>query len=82
MISLNYQRKGIGHQLLKYVIDEAIQRGFWKISLIVSETDPTTLAFYKSCGFEIEGVMKDQIKKGINGILLSYITDYSLHPNQ
>ena len=36
MISLNYQRKGIGHQLLKYVIDEAIQRGFWKISLTES----------------------------------------------
>ncbi len=52
------------------------------MSLIVSEIEPGTLAFYKSYGFEVEGTMKDQIKKGINGILLSYITDYGLHPNQ
>lgn len=80
--SRNHQRKGIGHQLLKYVLDEAIQRGFWKVSLIVSETDVRALAFYKLYGFDAEGMLKDQVKKGTSGVLMSYITDYGLHPNQ
>lgn len=82
VVRAKHQRKGVGCQLLSYVLDEAIRRRFWKVSLIVSEIEPGTLAFYKSYGFEVEGTMKDQIKKGINGILLSYITDYGLHPNQ
>jgi ribosomal protein S18 acetylase RimI-like enzyme len=82
VVSTGHQRKGIGRQLLNYILGEAKHRGFWKVSLIVSEIEHSTLAFYKSCGFDTEGIMKDQIRKGINGILMSYITDYSLHPNQ
>ena len=52
------------------------------MSLITSEEDNALLAFYERSGFEREGLMRDQIKKGENGVLLSYITDYNLHPNK
>lgn len=81
-VSISHQRKGIGGRLLRYVLDEAIRRGFWKVCLIISEAEQGLLTFYRTCGFDREGLMKDQIKKGVNGILLSYITDYSLHPNR
>ncbi len=82
VISGNHQRKGLGRILLDYVLSEAIKRGFWKVSLIVSEAEERTLRFYRSCGFEQEGVLRDQIRRGTHGILMSRLTDYSLHPNQ
>ncbi|WP_290650262.1 GNAT family N-acetyltransferase [Aquisalimonas sp.] len=82
VVTAEHQRKGIGRQLLEYVLTEAMRRGFWKVSLIVSETERGTLAFFESYGFRAEGIMKDQIRKGTSGVLLSYVTDYGLHPNQ
>lgn len=82
VVRADQRRKGIGRRLLQHVLNEAAQRGFWKVSLIVAETEQGTLAFYKSCGFEAEGILRDQIRRGINGVLLSYITDYDLHPNR
>ncbi len=77
-----HRRRGIGDRLLRYVLDEAVRRGYWKVSLIASEAEQALLTFYAGCGFEQEGLMKDQIKRGVNGVLLSCITDYRLHPNR
>ena len=67
---------------MDYIVDNARQKGYWKISLIVSALDTVALGFYKKCGFETVGQMRDEIKKGQDGLLLSYIVGYELHPNQ
>ena len=82
MVDERHRRAGIGRLLLDVIIKTAIQKGFWKISLIVSESDSAALSFYAKHGFEVVGRMKDEIKKGLDGVLLSYITSYELHPNR
>jgi len=81
-VATKFRNKGIGRKLLKEVENEAVKKGIWKISLIVSEKEDKTIAFYTNNGFELVGEMRDEIKIGINGILMSKILDYKLHPNQ
>ena len=76
------RRHGVGRALLETILAEASERGFWKVSLITSEANPGARAFFESCGWEAVGGMRDEIKKGVNGILMSRIVDYGLHPNQ
>jgi ribosomal-protein-alanine N-acetyltransferase len=82
VVDERHRRAGVGRLLLDVTIKTAIQKGFWKISLIVSKSDSAALSFYAKQGFEVVGRMKDKIKKGLDGILLSYITSYELHPNR
>jgi ribosomal protein S18 acetylase RimI-like enzyme len=81
VVTRGHRRKGVGRALIDHAVERAKERRFWKISLIVSESDVDALRFYESYGFEQVGRMKDEIKSGTDGILLSYITDYALHPN-
>ncbi|KPJ61582.1 MAG: hypothetical protein AMJ46_00290 [Latescibacteria bacterium DG_63] len=81
VVAKSEQRRGVGRALLEAVVNAARERHFWKVSLITSESEPGTLSFFKECGWEIVGKMKDEIRKGENGILLSRIVDYELHPN-
>jgi ribosomal protein S18 acetylase RimI-like enzyme len=81
-VSRGKRRSGVGRALLEATIVAAHQRGFWKVSLITSEADPEALSFFHACGWEIVGRMRDEIKRGVNGLLLSRIVDYRLHPNQ
>ena len=74
--------RGIGRALLDHIVKKAKEKDFWKISLIVSASDTGANAFYEKYGFDAIGRMKDEIKKGQDGILLSYIVSYDLHPNR
>ncbi|MFH1220468.1 MAG: hypothetical protein V1694_08440 [Candidatus Eisenbacteria bacterium] len=47
-----------------------------------SDADRGALSFFKACGWQVVGKMKDEIKKGVDGVLLSRIVDYELHPNR
>jgi len=38
--------------------------------------------FFERLGWEVVGTMRDEIKKGIDGVLLSRIVDYRLHPSK
>jgi len=82
VVSKSCQGQGIGRALLESIIAEAHQRGYWKVSLITSEADPGVLSFFRTCGWVEVGSMKDEIARGVNGILLSRIVDYELHPNR
>jgi L-amino acid N-acyltransferase YncA len=82
MVSGCKRRTGVGRTLLDAAISLARQRGFWKVSLITSEADPGTLSFFQTCGWNVVGRMKDEIRQGVNGVLLSRIVDYELHPNK
>jgi len=77
----SHRRLGVGRALLVAILEQAKARGFWKVSLIVSAADLAALRFYESSGFTRVGAMKDEIRPGTDGILLSCITDYALHPN-
>ncbi|NLM97376.1 MAG: GNAT family N-acetyltransferase [Halanaerobiaceae bacterium] len=81
-ISPEYQNKGLGSLLLEDIKEKAKSTGYWKISLIVSEREEKVISFYKRNGFIIVGEMLDEIKRGVNGILMSCIVDYELHPNK
>lgn len=76
------RRCGVGRALLESAVAEAAKREFWKVSLITSEGDPKTCWFFERCGWDSVGRMKDEIKKGVDGILMSRIVDYGLHPNR
>lgn len=76
------QKQGFGRMLLADLKAKAKANGYWKISLIVSASEKAALSFYKRNGFVVVGEMVDQIKRGVNGILISCIIDYELHPNQ
>ena len=64
------------------MIAEAATRKFWKVSLITRADDPVSWPFFERCGWEVVGTMRDEIQKGIDGVLLSRIVDDRLHPNQ
>lgn len=76
------QNKGLGSLLLDDLKEKARSTGYWKISLIVSAGEKAVISFYKKKGFVVVGEMVDQIKRGINGFLMSCIIDYALHPNK
>jgi len=82
VVSKSHERQGVGKTLLEAILNEARERKFWKVSLITSEADRGALSFFKACGWETVGKMKDEIRKGVNGILMSHIVDYELHPNR
>lgn len=82
VVTRGHRRGGVGRALVDHMVQRAKEMRFWKVSLIVSESDAEALGFYESYGFERVGRMKDEIKSGIDGILLSFITDYGLHPNR
>ena len=75
------RRQGVGRALIEAVIREAAKRRQWKLSLITSDGDPEVRSFFEHCGWEVVGVMKDEIKRGVDGILMSRVVDYKLHPN-
>ena len=81
-VTKSQQRRGVGGALLEAALKAALERGFWKVSLITSETDRGALSFFKASGWEVVGKMRDEIKKGVNGVLLSHVVDYQLHPNR
>jgi ribosomal-protein-alanine N-acetyltransferase len=82
VVTKTWQRGGTGRALLEAVLAAARERKYWKVSLITSAADRMALAFFEACGFEVVGKMKDEIKEGTDGILLSRIVDYKLHPNR
>lgn len=45
----DFQRKGIGSQLISFIIDEYKQ--FYHFLIVGTGDSPMTLPFYKKCGF-------------------------------
>ena len=82
VVSRGHRRHGVGRALLEAILSEAADRQYWKVSLITSEGDPAARSFFEGRGWELVGTMRDEIKKGVNGVFLSRGVDYKLHPNQ
>jgi ribosomal-protein-alanine N-acetyltransferase len=75
------RRQGIGRALLDRLLDEARKRGHWRVSLVVSEREEASRAFFAACGLEEAGRLRDEITPGVDGVLMTIVTDGALHPN-
>lgn len=62
VIDDEWQDKGIGSMVCKYMINSAWKKGFTKIWLTVYSDNKRAIHVYRSLGFEIEGIfMNDEI---------------------
>jgi ribosomal protein S18 acetylase RimI-like enzyme len=59
-VSPNSQRQGVGTALVARAIDEAKKRGARRLTLHVLGTNHSAIRIYESCGFELEGVLRDE----------------------
>ncbi len=59
-----FRRRGIGRLLVQAAMTEARRRGARKISLRVLATNPSAQRLYRSCGFEVEGVLREEFFVG------------------
>ncbi len=58
-------RRGVGRALIEGTIAEARRRGARKLSLRVLASNPNARRLYAACGFEVEGVLRNEF--GIDG---------------
>lgn len=59
-VDRGYARRGIGRRLVEESIERAIERGAHKLTLRVLGVNTAARALYESCGFEIEGILRDE----------------------
>jgi diamine N-acetyltransferase len=62
LIDKKWQKKGIGNETLLLLIEFAWnEMNLRKIKALVFEENETAIKLYKSCGFEKEGVLKEEV---------------------
>jgi ribosomal protein S18 acetylase RimI-like enzyme len=54
------QRQGVGRRLVEAAIEEAAGRGARRLTLRVLGGNPGAQALYASCGFVVEGVLREE----------------------
>lgn len=57
-----HQRRGIGRQLLYAAAEEAARRGARRLRLHVLSSNRAARQLYESCGFEVEGILRDEFR--------------------
>lgn len=67
------QGSGVGRALIDGAVAEARRRGARKVSLRVLATNPSAQRLYALCGFEIEGVLREEFL--VNG---RYVDDWQM----
>lgn len=72
----NYRGKGIGTKLIKKLISEAIDAGYWSIYSAIISINKASISVHKKCGFrEIgyrERIAKDRFGNWQNTTLMEY----------
>ncbi len=63
-VRLDWQRQGLGRQLLEAAEAWAIKRGAYRMQLRVMVHNAQAIALYKKFGFEIEGTLVRHLKIG------------------
>lgn len=58
--------KGVGKMLFKAADEFWRKRNMRKVSSCVSSINPGALKFYTSCGFHVEGTLKDHFFEGVD----------------
>lgn len=59
-----FQRQGIGSRLIEAIKQHAADHGIRKLRLRVLSSNEPALAFYRKCGFEEEGRLKEEFYLG------------------
>lgn len=67
------QGRGVGRAIIDGAVAEARRRGARKVSLRVLATNPRAQQLYGACGFEVEGVLREEFL--IDG---RYVDDWQL----
>lgn len=72
----NYRNKGVGTGLLKKLIAEAPDKGFWCLYSSIFITNKNSIKLHKKCGFRTIGyrerIAKDKFGKWTDTILMEY----------
>jgi len=71
----DYQGRGLGTILTRYLIDIALERGIKKIDLMVVAHNERAISVYKGLGFEIEGHLR---MNHFNHVLNEYCDEYKM----
>lgn len=59
-----FQRQGIGSRLIEAIKQHAVDNGIRKLRLRVLSSNEPALAFYRKCGFQEEGRLKEEFYLG------------------
>ncbi len=71
----DYQNRGLGTILTKYLIDIARERGIKKVDLMVVAHNKRAISVYEKLGFEIEGHFR---MNHFNHVLNKYCDEYKM----
>lgn len=66
----NFQKKGIGHKVIEWLQDKAIQENLHNIWLLVSEFNRPAYQFYMKNGFTEVGKLEGLLKEEYSELLL------------
>jgi RimJ/RimL family protein N-acetyltransferase len=59
-VAVSYRGRGLGRELIDAAAAEATRRGARKLSLRVLSENTAARALYESCGFVVEGVLREE----------------------
>lgn len=69
-VSVRFRGRGIGGKLLQKILETAKLSGFKTIKTRTWSTNKSGLTLYKNCGFEVDYVVKNDRKNGVDSIYL------------
>lgn len=77
-----FQHKGVGSGLLKHLVENASQNGFWSILSVIFEENIPSIEMTKKCGFRYIGyrerISKDKFGRWLNTVMLEKRLDGEL----
>ena len=62
VVSTEHRRRGIGREMARSALVEALRRGMWKITVEVVSTQQGTIDMFLSLGFTPEALLRDQLR--------------------
>lgn len=66
-IDADFRNKGVGTQLLKALIKDSEEKGFWTLQSAIIEENAASISLHKKCGFRVLGT-REKVAKMSNGI--------------
>lgn len=75
-VNENYHNQGIGTALLKKIIEEAPESGFWSLYSVILSVNETSIRLHEKCGFRVIGykerIAKDRFDIWRDTVLMEY----------
>jgi GNAT superfamily N-acetyltransferase len=79
VVAMEHRRRGLGRDMARHALIEALRRGMWKLSVEVVSVQQGTIDMFLSLGFAPEAMLRDQLR-GADGeaqdvVILSHFAD-------